>query len=155
MDERKEESPVQFVKCSPNDNRRRFNWIRVKKTTRIARTGLKSQQPVGDPRNNPVDVYVKASAPDHSEVRMSFGSLGKPRVELGKHNVVTMQNMNEMTMASLNAGIKVRDRSAVLGLSVEKDPPFPHLLHDGLGVVLGRAIVNDLYLHVIGARRLR
>jgi len=86
---------------------------------------------------------------------MSFGSLGKPRVELGKHNVVTMQNMNEMTMASLNAGIKVRDRSAVLGLSVEKDPPFPHLLHDGLGVVLGRAIVNDLYLHVIGARRLR
>src|SRR5688500_6223311 len=71
-------------------------------------------------------------------------------VEARQHAIVTVQQMNEMSVAALETGVEVAWNANIRRLSMKSHAPAAACLHHGLRIVAG-VIVDDLDLHDLGA----
>jgi hypothetical protein len=96
---------------------------------------------------------------DESEAarsRSNIGILDESRahsvIEAREHEVIAVQDVDEVAAAALDAGIEGCGRACVLGFTIEGDTAAAKLVYDGFRVIFGGAVVDDLDLHLVGAR---
>ena len=94
-------------------------------------------------------VHVDVAAEGGADVGVFAEGAFHGGVEAGAYAVVAVEQMDELAVGALEAGVEVGGVADVGGLAVEADAAGCEFVDHGLGVV-GGGVVHDLDLHLSG-----
>jgi len=97
-----------------------------------------------------IRISYDGSAVGHDDRRVLADKTGELRVKLRKHYVIVVQDMNPVAPSSRYAEVDVFLSAHVPRLAIIGYLSAAELPHHTLDVDVGRAVIDDLDLHILG-----